>query len=196
MDMKENKILNALHDAESKVNPFVIICFLMGVVVIVMFFFPLFNYTNPDEEIGYSYNYSTFDVLQGVIQGDKYADINAYDYEKKRALVDWINDEHSNPYIIASVASGTIGTGLMVLAFASLFFGGPWLELILSALGAVSFSCCFVFNNYLIEELKHIPAYTTMAFSSGWALYVCLFVTAMFFSLNVVRRHVARKRGE
>lgn len=172
-------------------NWYILVSLILGVLALVMYFFPFFSYTSPSQ-VEDQYYYSGFELTQAMFWKEENLDITDPNYQEKWLLIQLREEAAVKGAVTTCIVTSILGFVSTILTLILLLFEkGKWAEIITSILSTI----CFVIMVALVQSIcAELTDVVDIAFiESGsemfavWGLWTILVVNALFTVTNILR---------
>lgn len=179
------------HLKKIEFNWYILVSLILGVLALVMYFFPFFSYTSPSE-VEDQYYYSGFELTQAMFWKEENLDITDPNYQEKWLLIQLREEDAVKGAVTTCIVASILGFVSTILTLILLLFEkGKWAEIITSILSTL----CFVIMVALVQSIcAELTDVVDIAFiESGsemfavWGLWTILVVNAFFTVTNILR---------
>lgn len=172
-------------------NWYILVAFVLGLLAIVLYFFPFFSYKSPSQ-VEDQYYYSGFEMTQALFWKEKDLDITDPSYQEKWLIIQLKQEDGIKGAMIATMIFTLLGLiSTIVTLLLLLFEKGKWAEIGTSIFSTICFTIMVVLVQQICTELTNL--YDIAFIENGsrmtvvWGLYTVLVVNALFTVTNLLR---------
>lgn len=172
-------------------NWYILVSLILGVLALVMYFFPFFSYTSPSE-VEDQYYYSGFELTQAMFWNEENLDITDPNYQEKWLLIQLREEDAVKSAVTTCIVTSILGFVSTVLTIILLLFEkGKWAEIITSLLSTICFVIMVALVQAVCAELTNVVDIAFVESGSEmfavWGLWTILVVNALFTVTNILR---------
>ncbi len=172
-------------------NWYILVAFVLGLLAIVLYFFPFFSYKSPSQ-VEDQYYYSGFEMTQALFWKEEDLDITDPSYQEKWLIIQLKQEDGIKGAMIATMIFTLLGLiSTIVTLLLLLFEKGKWAEISTSIFSTICFTIMVVLVQQICTELTNL--YDIAFIENGsrmtvvWGLYTVLVVNALFTVTNLLR---------
>lgn len=172
-------------------NWYILVSLVLGVLAMVLYFFPFFSYASPSE-VEDQYYYSGFELTQAMFWKEENLDITDPNYQEKWLLIQLREEESVKGAVVTSIVTSILGFASTILTLILLLFEkGKWAEIITSIFSTVCFVVMVALVRSICAELTDVVDIAFVEQGSEmfavWGLWTILVVNALFTVTNILR---------